>query len=523
MPPREIELKLEIPEESLTHVNRSSLRAASPGTSPRRDTLVSVYFDTDKLKLRDKGLSLRVRRMGQRHFQTIKRENGKSAALFNRKEWETEIDGMEPRLDAIRGTALEPLRRNKLRRNLKPVFTTRVRRTVYPIETRGSEIELAIDRGKVEANGHTAPLCEVEMELKRGEPAELFTLAHRLLDSVPFQLASKSKAERGYELLSGAEPKPLKAPPLKLKPDWSREAAFRAIARSCLHHLSSNVALAQHGDPEGIHQMRVALRRLRAAMSLFSDMLAPDPQTAIVKAGLRWITGELGPARELDVFIKGVLKPVHERDSNGAGVAALARDIRKRRDDAHHRAAAAIESPRFRALLLDTAAWIEAGGWTRQQDELLRALRERSIGKAAREELRRRWRKILKRGRKLERLDPARRHKLRIQAKKLRYASDFFAGVFPGKKSARRRKVFASRLAALQDALGELNDISAHEGLTERLVDVRDEGKPRGRRQASEIFAAGRLSGREEARIASVLDEARSSFHKFARAKAFWR
>src|SRR5205823_133007 len=99
-----------------------------------------------------------------------------------------------------------------------------------------------------------------------------------------------------------------------------------------------------------IHQMRVALRRMRAAISLFSDMLVVDPQTDVMKAGFRWIGGELGPARMLDVFIKGVLKPVYDGNSNGPGVAALARDLRKRRDEASARALAAIESARFRAL-----------------------------------------------------------------------------------------------------------------------------------------------------------------------------
>jgi triphosphatase len=110
---------------------------------------------------------------------------------------------------------------------------------------------------------------------------------------------------------------------------------------------------------------------------------------------------------------------------------------------------------------------------------------------------------------------------LRIQAKKLRYAAEFFAGSFPGKKSARRRKDFVTVLEWLQDALGELNDIAVHEGLTKRLVDGQDDREQRSGR-ASEAFAAGRLSGREEARIASVLTDAERAYGAFARAKPFW-
>ena len=203
-------------------------------------------------------------------------------------------------------------------------------------------------------------------------------------------------------------------------------------------------------------------------------------------------------------------------------MAVLARDLQKQRGNAFARALAAVESPRFRALVLDAAAWIEAGEWTHQDNALVRALRERPIAPAAAEELHRRWKRILKRGKDLETLGPQRRHKLRIQAKKLRYASEYFTETFPGKKSARRCKRFVFSLEKLQDALGDLNDIAVHEGLTERLVDAQDGANDRRPRRASEAFAAGRLSGHEEARGASVLVEARHASEAFARAKPFW-
>jgi triphosphatase len=141
---------------------------------------------------------------------------------------------------------------------------------------------------------------------------------------------------------------------------------------------------------------------------------------------------------------------------------------------------------------------------------------------AAADELRRRWKKILKAGAQLRELDPERRHKMRLQAKKLRYASEFFAGAFPGKKAARRRNGFVAGLEKLQDALGDLNDIAVHAGLTERIVDAQDaRGKQREGR-AKKAFAAGRLSGHEEARIASVLKDAERAYRAFTKAKPFW-
>jgi len=178
--------------------------------------------------------------------------------------------------------------------------------------------------------------------------------------------------------------------------------------------------------------------------------------------------------------------------------------------------------PRFRGLVLDTAGWIEAGDWTRSTDDPTRLLREQPIVPAAAAELRQRWKKILKAGAQFDELDPQRRHKMRIQAKKLRYASEFFGGAFPGKKAMRRRKDFVVGLEKLQDALGDLNDIAVHEGLSEQIVDAQDASGKEHEDRAKKAFAAGRLSGREEARIASVLKDAQLAYHAFAKAKPFW-
>ena len=520
--PREIELKLEVPAHSLARLTHSSLLKGATTAAGKPATLVSVYFDTDKLKLRNKGLSLRVRRIGRRHVQTIKQVSGEIAAVFARNEWEHDIGGKQPDLEAARDTALGPLLNKKLRRGLKPLFETRVRRTVYPIHSGDSEIDLIIDRGKVEAGRQSSPLCELELELKRGESGELFKLARTLAEQVPIQLSVRSKAERGYALIAGEEPEAVKAAPVALTPDSNRQAAFQAIARGCLHQLVGNLPAMQDGDPEALHQMRVALRRLRAAISLFADMLL-NPQMEAMKAELKWIAGELGPARELDVFIKRVVKPVTDGKPNGPGVAVLTKDLQQRREEALARAHAAIESLRFRSLVLEMAAWIEIGDWTRNAAEPTRALREQLIAAAAAVELRRRWKKILQRGARLDELDPQRRHKLRIQAKKLRYASEFFTGAFLGKKAAQRREDFVASLEKLQDALGDLNDIAVHEGLTERIVDAQDTNGKGHRGRAKKAFAAGRLSGREEARISSVLKDAERAYGAFTKAKPFWQ
>jgi triphosphatase len=515
---REVELKLEVPPRSLAQVTRNLV---GPAARKPPAELVSVYFDTKKLKLRKKGLALRVRQIGQRHVQTVKQDGLARTGLFVRGEWEHDIGGTEPDLDAARKTALEPLLGKKLRRGLTPVFTTRVQRTVHSIRKGNAEIDLILDKGRVQTSRRSAPLCEVELELKQGEKADLFNLARRLAEEVPIQLAVTSKAERGYRLATGDESEAVKIAPVILTPDLDVHSAFQTIAAACLRQLAANVPLIRAEDAEGLHQARVALRRLRTTISLFSPMVE-DPQTGALKVELKWITGELGPARELEVFLTEVVKLLADGKKRAPGLAVLARDLRQQRKDACKRARIAVESARFRRLVVDTLAWIEVGDWTHNGRKTARSLRERTIADAGADELKRRWEKVLKKGKEVDRLDPERRHKLRIQAKKLRYAAEFLAAAFPGKKSARLRKRFLSHLKELQDALGELNDIVVHAGLLEGLANEEKRGDKRGVAPARKAFAAGRLSGREEARTSSVMKEAKRAYTDFAKMKPFW-
>src|SRR5215831_7143127 len=235
LPPREIELKLDVPVHNLPRLTDSSVLKGASKSAAKPTDLVSVYFDTNKLQLHQKGLSLRVRRIGRRHVQTIKQENNGNAALFARGEWEHDVPAKQPDLNAARETALAPLLNKKLRRALKPVFETHVRRKVFQIRRGQSEIELSIDKGKVEAGRKSSPLCEVELELKRGQTADLFKLAKMLAHEVPVQLAVKSKADRGYALLTAEKAAPVKAVPVAFAPDSDVQCAPRSSpGRACI-------------------------------------------------------------------------------------------------------------------------------------------------------------------------------------------------------------------------------------------------------------------------------------------------
>jgi triphosphatase len=210
--------------------------------------------------------------------------------------------------------------------------------------------------------------------------------------------------------------------------------------------------------------MRIGLRRLRAAMSLFAVLLR-DAQSEAIKTELKWLAGELGPARELEVLTNRVVAPMKRRRRRWRGMPSLSQELAERRDAALARAQDAVQSARFRALTIDIAAWLQAGQWTNPPDDLVDDRGGLPIEMFASEQLARRWRKVRKKGKVLTELDPPSRHKLRIQTKKLRYAAEFFAPLFRTKRAAKRRKQFLPALERLQDALGDLNDIAVQRSI----------------------------------------------------------
>jgi triphosphatase len=511
---KEIELKLELPPESLRGL--ADIPAFRPlANGGESGTEISVYFDTDKQKLRRNGVMLRVRRTEDRRVQTIKAAT--DSQFIERDEWESEIPDDTPDLVLARGTALEPLLGRKLGRQLKPVFATKVRRTSSRLADERREVAITLDQGRIDAGERSQALCEIELELKRGPQETLFDLARELVDAVPAQLAVESKSERGYALLEKHEVAPVKAAPVELRAQMNARDGFRAIGRACLRQIVGNVPALRAGDAEGVHQMRVGLRRLRAAISLFSDILA-GAQTPAIKRELRWLTRELAPARELEVLVKRVIAPAKQRRIREKGLARIARDMGRQHAQALERAQDAIESGRFRRLLIELAAWLETGQWLKAQDDLASGRRTTPLAEFASAELSRRWKKLRKRGKSLQKLDPRRRHKLRIQGKKLRYAGEFFADLFPGKKATRRRKVLLAQLEKVQDCLGDLNDIVVHERLMTAKAGL---GRHR-RADRKRAFAAGLLTGLEDARFDTVLARADKACAKLIKAKPFW-
>ena len=151
-----------------------------------------------------------------------------------------------------------------------------------------------------------------------------------------------------------------------------------------------------------------------------------------------------------------------------------------------------------------------------------RARREMPIEIYAADQLSHRYKRIRRRGRRIDDLDPEQLHRLRIQVKKARYATDFFSGVYHGKKSAKQCKKIKSSLMQLQNSLGRINDIVTHKALFSDIITNRAKGltEEQSRHRA---FAAGLIIGDQQAQIAKLLERARKAYSRFDDAKAFWK
>ena len=500
----EIELKFDLDPASL---KRLAVHPALAGRGQGR-TLSAVYYDTPDLALRAARLTLRVRKTGKRLVQTVKR--GRPSDLFNRDEWEAPLKTAEPDFGLLAETPVADVFA-ALGDALRPVFTTTVRRIERLVQRPGAVIEVVVDKGEVRAGLDGEPVCELELELKAGDPSALYALARELFALAPMRLSLTSKSERGYRLLKPGLTGKASTP--ALTPDMTVSDAFAAVARSCLMQITAAAdGFHRRPRPEAIHQTRIGVRRMRTALKLFKAGLSDDRHQWIVRE-LNWLTKELGAARSLDVFLESTFTPARPDLSDPDAARRYGVRLAKARAEAYGRAGAAIASDRFAGLTFELALWVEQGAWRATINPDQRRLLDSAIGPFAIDALDHLRSVVRRRGEHLRRLDPDHRHALRIRAKRLRYATDFFAEAL-GEDAPRKRRKFAGALAALQDSLGRLNDIAqARESALAPLG-----GRPSG----ALAFTAGELTGWARSRQPKALDKAADAYEDFTRARRFW-
>lgn len=448
----EIELKLAVPAAALTRL-RARLRRFG---APRSQLLDTTYFDTPERLLGGQGLALRLRRQGRQWVQTLKSGDA-SAALSARGEWELPVTRRALDLERLPAAARNALRSAGLdaqaAATLRPGFRTRFRRSAWLVEHDGAQIEVALDEGEVIAGKRRAPLAELEFELKAGAPAVLLDLALLVVAPprgapLPLVPLPESKAARGARLALGAGPEVAKAQARRvtagIEAGMSAAAALRRVLANGLDVLLANASgLAESDEPEFVHQARVALRRMRSAVRLLGrDADLP----AMLVEEMHWVAGALGPARDADVLLADTLPPLlaplpAALQADAAGLQAAAR---ARQAAARKAARAAVRGTRFAVFALRLMQWCATP--PRGRAPTLSKLASRRLAQAQR--------RLMEAGAFFCALAPAERHRVRILAKRLRYALDLFACALPARATAE----YVEALSALQDRLGALND-----------------------------------------------------------------
>ncbi len=319
-----------------------------------------------------------------------------------------------------------------------------------------------------------------------------------------------SIAERGNALSSGQPLLARKAQSVTLTDGATITETFCKIARSCIGQILTNhECLSTTGAPEAIHQMRVGLRRLRSAISVFRPLIA-SPHTDNVTNELRWLQGCLGPARDADVFIAEILQPSRHLFADDREFQTFAALFHAKRHTARGIAQATMADPRFTRLLLRLRLWADGEGWLEAVRQFGPADPEQPARTFAQTILEKRYRRLCRGMQNLAALDDEKRHLARINAKKFRYSTEFFASLFDKKKVLRMVEL----VSTLQDSLGALNDIAVSR--TTLFSEAVQSGDP------AALWAAGLIAGWHAARRPELLARAEKNWTACRRLHRFW-
>ena len=445
---REIKFALDREDvEALLHDKR--VRRAARGER-RRSQVESTYFDTPRHALRRSGAALRVRTVDGQAEQTLKVATAGPAGLQNCREWTVPTHSREPRFDRFNDAAQAHLKYSA-RATFAPVFISDVERTSCELRHHRAHFEMSVDVGRLHApaGDPSLPVCEVEFELLRGSPVALLDFLLELIEHHDLRPLRPSKAERGYALVRPSlRPRLVKAEPVMLQAAMTVGDAFARICDEALRHLHSNHDPVLRGEPGGVHQTRVAIRRIRAALRAFRDAL-PWAWVTAFEGEFRRCQERLAPARDWHVFRAETLPLIAARgDADARALKRLRALALHERRQALAQAQATLLGRRHTRLLLQFQRWLleleDSGG--KPLARPLAPFATQALDVTARA--------FLADARPLSRMSEEERHALRKAGKRARYAAEFFAALWdvPGVTP------YLARMEALQDRLGDAND-----------------------------------------------------------------
>jgi len=376
--------------------------------------------------------------------------------LHARGEYETDVPNPVPDLAAVTEVSLPAEIANPASQDrLAEVFMTRFWRRRTRLEfPSGTAIELCADTGEVRAGDQSTPICEVELELKRGEVNALYEFAERIADELDVRLNLVGKAESGQRLVHGYQPAPCFAEKVKFAPGDSIEDAFVRILSGSLSQAFANEDVILSGaDPEGVHQMRVGLRRFRSCLSVFNRAI-PTRVSGRAKRDIAPLLTLLGPARDWDVFLDEQVALMRGAIPGLGYFERIESAARELRDRSYHELRALMNSREYHRLKLRLISWVARREWRAAMSAEEFVALERPLMNFATRSLQRGHRRVRKLGDRIHKRSEEELHELRIAAKKQRYTAEFFASLFPEK----RLKPYLRALKRIQSDLGHLND-----------------------------------------------------------------
>jgi len=544
----EQELKLHVPKEARAGVEKDLLRG-----KVTRLRLQAFYFDTPDRDLVRAKIALRLRREGEQWVQTLKMpgENALSRIEINH-------DRPSPDLD-LSVYAAEPFAAvlAKHAQTLSICYETDVQRIFRQTRTDLGVVEIALDTGLLRAGSVELPISEIEFELKRGQLAAVFALGKKWQQAHGLILDARSKSERGDRLaLLNAELKTISeqkqerqessrrqaiaqfwaartAENISLHPKIQAQAALAAVSAECLDQIIRNAAVLaevdtadiyQAGGADHVHQLRVGIRRLRSAWSFFNGIAVLPSEE--LRSEIKLHFAKLGGTRDDDV-LKETLLPV----LNAAGQPPLILDDGQTPTDTEN---VTLTRP-FQSWLLDMLAWTVLPAVTVAQEQnaptesieqvatqvaalaaqpvaaevtaatIIKVQKPLTLKDALVKKLKKWHRRLLQDGLQFDQLEIEPRHELRKLGKKLRYALQFTESLLP----TARLKTYRKQLAAVQDILGEMNDLAV---ARDRFIGLRDT-------QPSAWFACGWITSRLDA----LTQDACAAFKQLSRTETFWR
>jgi triphosphatase len=451
------------------------------------DNHVDLYLDTDDRRFHRAGYTLRIRspfrRANPEGEVTLKALGSGPAGAGPRvrRELSERLERPDPGLlSGVNGPVGERVRAVAGKRRVAPLFEVRTRRRIYSLGTQG---EIALDETTIRlpTGGAPARLRRVEVEVPEAAEAAVASLVEDLREACGLQPAGLSKYEAGLLSAGLGVPSPDTFGPTDVDPEAPIGAVARAVLRTHFAAMLAHEPGTRLGDDiEELHDMRVATRRLRAALSLFSDALPPSSPT--LREELGWVGASLGAVRDLDVQLEqldGWLAALPEADQRP--ISALRALLETERAAARTGMLEVLDSRRYQTFVSRFARMLRAVRTPRSGPAAVPART------AAPDLIESRYRRFRKAAARIgEHSDPSEYHRLRIRGKRLRYALEFLADLYPGSS-----RPVIKRLVALQDLLGLHQDADVAIDRLRRLAATR------GRELSpATVFAMGEIAER---------------------------